>query len=158
MATLDKKDIKRLQDDFDKLKEQFIETGDKLLRIAERTGGSEMSKRILDQFWEISDTMRNQARRITENVHPSHIRLGKQAYLIAHIDKETHKVEAIRVYSEKHPTNTTRQALATLIPIGGKNFQDACEKVIAAMMSGNPYFEWMEPFLEEWYESWRSRR
>ena len=153
-----KDDIKRLQDDFDRLKTQFIDTGENLLRIADRTGGSNLSKEILDQYWEISDTMRNQSRRFAEENHPSNLRLGKTVYLIAQIDKETHKVVSIHPYSESYPTMNNRNALATLIQVGCKNYGDACEKTIDSMMSDNPFFEWMKPFLESWYESWRSRR
>lgn len=158
MPTISKDDIRRLQDDFDRLKKQFIDAGDELLRIANRAGQSNKSREILDQFWEISNTMQIQSRRLAEEVHPSSLRLGKTAYLIAKIDKETHKVVSIHPYSEPYPTmRNHRVAQATLIQVGGKNYGDACEKIIESMMAGNVFFEWMEPFLEHWYKDRRSR-
>lgn len=84
---------------------------------------------------------------------PAPAPLQHTAYLLAHLDLQSLKIDAVRVFSEPTPTMLLQQERWLLIKsYDARTYQEAQEALLKSV-DGNGFDAWVLPLLGRWQES-----
>ncbi len=71
------------------------------------------------------------------------------AYAVGFINKQTHVIEGVAVFSEESPTtNLSKYFTVVMFTEWGDNYHEADERAHKAFHD-NPAYQWMRPLLRE---------